>query len=109
MAGQSQVPPAQALVQMSMDELIVSFNASLGPGRGGVEGPPSFWSQQIMHKQQLSVAERMHEQQLSITERMHEQQLSITERMEKATRKILWLTVVITVATIFNLLIAAFS
>ena len=57
MNGRSQVPPTQALYNMSMDELILSFNAAIG-GQGSVEGTASFWSQQIMHKQQSERQER---------------------------------------------------
>ena len=59
MAGRSQVPPAQALLGMSMDELIVSFNDAIGGGQGSVVGTASFWSQQIMHKQQLDAIRNM--------------------------------------------------
>ena len=85
MNGRSQVPPAQALLEMSMDELFVSFNAAIG-GQGGVEGPASFWSQQIMHKQQLDVM----------------------RSMEQLTETLLRFTRVITVATMVNILITAF-
>ena len=86
MAGRSQVPPAQALLGMSMDELIVSFNDAIGGGQGSVVGTASFWSQQIMHKQQLDAI----------------------RNMERLTEALLRYTRVITVATMVNILIAAF-
>ena len=85
MNGRSQVPPAQALCNMSMDELILRFNAAIG-GQGGVEGTASFWSQQIMHKQQLDAI----------------------RNMERLTEALLRYTLVITMATMVNILIAAF-
>ena len=94
MDGRSQVPPAQVLDAMPMDELITSFNASLGTGRGSVYGTPSFWAQQVMHRQQLDIAERMEKS---------------TNRMEKSTRMILGLTVVMAVTAIINVCIVVWA
>ena len=85
MRVRSQVPPAQALYQMPMDELILAFNETIS-GKGSVVGTASFWSQQIMHRQQLEVM----------------------QNMEQLTKTLLRFTYVITVATIVNILITAF-
>ena len=94
MDGRSQVPPAQALDAMSMDELIVSFNASLGAGSGRVAGTPIFWAQQIMHRRQIDIAGRMEH---------------ATNRVEKYTRTILVLTVLMAVTAMTNLWIVAWA
>lgn len=94
MDGRSRVPPAQALAAMSMDELIVSFNASLGAGSGGVHGTASFWAHPIMHRQQIDIAGRMEQ---------------ATNRVEKYTRMILVLTVLMAVTATVNLWIVAWA
>ena len=94
MDGRSRVPPAQALAAMSMDDLIVSFNASLGAGSGGVDDTASFWAQQIMHRPQIDTAGRMEQ---------------ATNRVEKYTRMILVLTVLMAVTATVNLWIVAWA
>ena len=94
MDGRSRVPPAQALDTMSMDDLIVSFNASLGAGSGAVYGTASFWARQIMHRQQIDIAGRRER---------------ATNRVEKCTRMILVLTVLMAVTATVNLWIVAWA
>ncbi|MDE2772733.1 MAG: hypothetical protein OXI46_03370 [Gemmatimonadota bacterium] len=91
MDGRSRMPPAQALAAMSMDDLIVSFNASLGAGSGRTA---SFWAQQIMHRQQIDIAGRMEQ---------------ATNRVEEYTRMILVLTVLMAVTATVNLWIVAWA
>ena len=94
MDGRSRVPPAQALDTMSMNDLVVGFNASLGAGSGGVYGTTSLWAQQIMHRRQIDIAGRMGQ---------------ATNRVEKCTRMTLVLTVLMAVTATVNLWIVAWA
>ena len=77
------VPSWQALDTMSMERRIEQFDRA----RPHVEATVRFWAQQIMHKQQLSVA----------------------DRMEKSTRLILGLTVVMALTAIINVCIVVWA